>query len=161
MHAESNSNPDTPNTTSASGTLKSIATRQAKRESMQVVESANIQINSGMDGENRPSGKREVTLLSEESWTDTCRDLGTELPWQTRRANLLLQGIDLQRSVGCTMTIGNVKLLIHGETRPCALMDKLHDGLRNALVPDWRGGVFGQVLTGGTIQVGDSVTVES
>jgi len=38
-------------------------------------------------------------------------------------------------------------------------MDQQHAGLRQALVPDCRGGVYGQVLTGGTILVGDAVTL--
>jgi MOSC domain-containing protein YiiM len=36
-------------------------------------------------------------------------------------------------------------------------MDEAAPGLQAALGPDWRGGVFTQVLTGGVIRVGDHV----
>jgi MOSC domain-containing protein YiiM len=53
--------------------------------------------------------------------------------------------------------VGGVKILIHGETRPCEQMDEALPGLRAALGPDWRGGVFGEVLDDGEIAVGDPV----
>ena len=40
-----------------------------------------------------------------------------------------------------------------------SLMDQQHAGLRRALVPDCCGGVYGQVLTGGTVRVGDPVSL--
>jgi MOSC domain-containing protein YiiM len=36
-------------------------------------------------------------------------------------------------------------------------MDEAHDGLREALSADWRGGVYGKVLEGGPIRIGDPV----
>ncbi|HQS70796.1 MAG TPA: MOSC domain-containing protein, partial [Novosphingobium sp.] len=33
-------------------------------------------------------------------------------------------------------------------------------GLKSALLPDWRGGVLGRVLTDGDIAVGDEVRIE-
>jgi len=36
-------------------------------------------------------------------------------------------------------------------------MDEAAPGLQAALRPDWRGGVFAQVMVGGVIRVGDSV----
>lgn len=40
-------------------------------------------------------------------------------------------------------------------------MDEAAPGLRSALVPDWRGGVFAQVIEGGVVRLGDAVTWES
>ncbi|MFH1111309.1 MAG: hypothetical protein V1790_19250 [Planctomycetota bacterium] len=40
-----------------------------------------------------------------------------------------------------------------------SLMDQQHAGLRQALVPDCRGGVYGQVLAGGAVCIGDHVTL--
>jgi MOSC domain-containing protein YiiM len=57
------------------------------------------------------------------------------------------------------LCIGDARIRLHGETRPCHIMDEQHDGLRRALEPDCRGGVFGQVLAGGVIRAGDRVEV--
>jgi hypothetical protein len=38
-------------------------------------------------------------------------------------------------------------------------MDQLHDGLRQALEPDCRGGVHGEVLKAGAIRVGASIAI--
>ena len=35
------------------------------------------------------------------------------------------------------------------------------DGLRQALVADWRGGVGGKVISGGVIAVGDQIRIEA
>jgi hypothetical protein len=37
-------------------------------------------------------------------------------------------------------------------------MDEAHQGLRAALSPEWRGGVYGEVLDDGAIAVGSEVT---
>jgi len=49
---------------------------------------------------------------------------------------------------------------IRGETRPCERMDEACPGLREALLPESRGGVFGIVLRGGEVETGDTVTLE-
>lgn len=114
----------------------------------------------GLDVETRGGGVRQVTLLSVESWGDVCAELGTELPWHTRRANLLIDGIDLAATVGRVVIIGEARLRVHGESKPCNVMDQQHLGLRAALRPYGRGGVFAEVLTGGTVRVDDVVVVE-
>ncbi|MBV8798838.1 MAG: hypothetical protein JOY77_03455 [Alphaproteobacteria bacterium] len=53
--------------------------------------SASISLERGIAGDARGAKKgRQVTVLFREGWEDACRDLGVELPWVTRRANLLL-----------------------------------------------------------------------
>ena len=115
----------------------------------------------GFEVETRGGGVRQVTLLSVESWGDVCAELETELPWHTRRANLLVDGIELEATVGRVVTIGEARLRVHGEATPCNVMDQQHLGLRAALRPHGRGGVFAEVLTGGTIRIDDVVVVEA
>lgn len=141
------------------GKLRGIAYRPTDGEPMTEIQECNVVAGRGLDCENRKPGKREVTLLSAESWADACRELGTELPWHARRANLLIEGIDLEAMVGRTLAIGEVRVRVHGETRPCAIMEQACTGLRQALVPQFRGGVTGQVVAGGVVRIDEVVTV--
>ncbi len=142
-----------------SGILAGIAHRRTKGDPMIEINECVLVPGRGLDSEHRPAGRREVTLLSRQSWDDACHDLGTHLPWWTRRANFLIEGLDLSRCTGKTLVIGAARVHIHGESRPCEVMDQQHPGLRNALKPDCRGGAVGEVLVGCTVRVGDPVTV--
>ena len=53
-----------------------------------------------------------------------------------------------------------LRIEITVETEPCERMDALLPGLKAALMPDWRGGVCGRVLTDGEIAIGDEVRIE-
>ncbi len=143
------------------GVVKAIAWRPTDSDAMREAQECRVRVNTGIDTENRKPGPRSVTLLSVEQWKDVCRDLGAEVPWHARRANFLIEGVDLAATIGRTITIGRVRVRIHGETKPCPIMDQQHQGLRNALKKDGRGGVFGQVLTEGVIRVGDPVVFTS
>lgn len=142
------------------GELVGIARRDAKRASMQELESASVTPDTGVaaDFRGRP-GKRQVTLLSAEVWDTVCDELGSALPWTTRRANLLVRGVELPRQAGGVIQVGPVALRVTMETDPCSRMDEQHDGLRAALVPDWRGGVCCEVISGGDVALGDVVKV--
>ena len=140
------------------GRLIGIAKRAAKRAPMQTLESAHIGTETGVadDFRGRP-GKRQVTLLSQRAWAAACEDLGEELPWTTRRANLLVEDIDLPQRAGDEICIGKVRLRVTMEVDPCSRMDEQAEGLRDALSPDWRGGVACMVLAGGDVAIGDEV----
>jgi MOSC domain-containing protein YiiM len=130
---------------------------------MTETETVQVSCREGVGGDfrGRP-GRRQVTLLSQEAWQAACTELGTDLPWTTRRANLLIKGLSFgQGSVGSILQIGDVQLEITGETDPCERMTQARAGLREALTPDWRGGVCCRVLTEGQITVGDPVSLKS
>ena len=140
--------------------LVGIATRKAKRAPMETYVEAEITRESGVGSDFRGKpGKRQVTVLSNESWAAACSELNAEIPWTVRRANLLVEGLNLHESTGSMLVIGEVHLEVTGETDPCWRMDEQHEGLMAALTPDWRGGVLCRVLTGGTINVGDPVSM--
>ena len=138
--------------------LEAIAIRPAHRRTMTELVEARITLAHGVEGDfgGKP-GRRQVTVLSTEAWHEACSDLGTDLSWLLRRANLLVRGPGLARTVGALLRIGDVVLEITGETTPCRRMDEQHPGLQKALEPDWRGGVCCKVRTAGTVRVGDCV----
>jgi MOSC domain-containing protein YiiM len=142
------------------GHLLAIARAPVKRGPLTPLSEAEIAIADGVSGDAR--GKRpgrQVTVVFREGWDAACRDLGVELPWTTRRANLLVEGVPVPRQ-GKHLVIGSLVLEVTQETQPCQVMDVAHRGLRAALTPDWRGGVCCRVVAGGTIRVGDKVDIE-
>lgn len=138
----------------SSGVIEGIAHRPRDGDAMGEAEECTVVPGRGIDCENRKPGKREITLLSAESWEKVCFDLDTDVPWHTRRANLLVRGMNLAGTIGRILAIGDVRIEIHGETRPCGLMDRQFEGLRAALEPAFRGGVYGSILVGGVVRVG-------
>ena len=142
-----------------SGTLQGIAVREASRAPMKEQQQVEVTTTHGIIQDYRGTGLRQVTLLDVGQWQEVLAELGIELPWYTRRANLLISGIDLPATVGWRLQIGACRFAIGGETTPCQRMDELHPGLRQILSPGLRGGVWGKVLQGGPLHVGDSVQI--
>ena len=100
---------------------------------------------------------RQVAVVAREAWDKACAELGAPVPWTARRANFLIDGIDLKETTGKRLRIGPVLLEITGETKPCGEMDRQHPGLQAALKPDWRAGVICHVLETGEVKIGDAV----
>ena len=98
-------------------------------------------------------------MLSADIWNAVCRELGRDLPWTTRRANLLVQGLELPVTTGDIIEIGDVRLLVTMETAPCSRMEAQCPGLKAALQPDWRGGVCCRVIQGGSVSIGDAAAL--
>ena len=144
------------------GKLIGISVRPAEGAPIQELADASIQVKGGLEKDyRRGGGARAVTVLAREDWEAACREAGADLPWTTRRANLLIEGIPLGESEGRRLRIGPVLLEITGETRPCSIMEAAHGGLQAALEPAWRGGVTCRVLQPGHVRSGDPVTLEA
>ena len=143
-------------------TLLGIAIRKASRAPMETLEEAEISLDSGI-GEDFRGGveNRQVTVLVKEAWEAACITQGEELPWTTRRANLLVDELDLKESTGSLLRIGDALLEVTGETLPCPRMDELRPGLQGSLGPDWRAGVTCKVVEGGAIRIGNAVGLEN
>ncbi len=139
--------------------LASIARRVDAQSPMEEIFSGEITLNDGLQGDSKGKvGQRQITVLSKESWLKACHELGEDLPWTARRANLLIKGFEfLPTDVGRTLHIGDVILEITRETDPCWKMDKAYQGLKDALLSSWRGGVCCKVIQAGTITSGDAV----
>lgn len=126
---------------------------------MQVIDSAQITVANGILGDFRGTQQeRQITILSELAWHKTCAEIDADLPWTTRRANLLVDEVEFDVSyVGNTVRIGDVELMVTRQTDPCSRMDAQHQGLTAALIPDWRGGICCNVIKPGEIKIGDQI----
>ena len=144
------------------GILLNIATKTASGEPMTAHREIAISRERGLEGDFRGEiNNRQVTVVSREAWETACGQLKADLPWTTRRANLLVEGLDLEETAGSRLRIGRVVLEITGETTPCKRMDAAYAGLREALTPQWRSGANCRVIEGGTVRAGDEVQMEA
>ena len=111
----------------------------------------------GIVGNADQGGWRQVTVISRERWEELMREVGVALDPSARRANLLVSGIDLHETREQLLRIGNTRLRVRGETRPCRQMEDAAPGLRDAMQRGFGGGLFAEILTDGSIAIGDDV----
>ncbi len=137
--------------------LLGIWGRQEWGGEMKPYPSANLVADKGMREDASFGSKRQITIIEESVWNSVNANLGANLPPETRRANLLIRGLNLKETEGKVLQIGACRVKIRGETKPCELMDQFFDGLRGGLKPDWNGGAWGDVLDSGKISIGDPV----
>jgi len=150
------------------GRLLGIARHARSRGPIETIGSAVVTMPLGIHGDHRgavkPGGKgrRQVTVITRAAWEAAMADLGRDdLHWSVRRANLLIDGVELPQRSGARLAFaGGVVLEITGECDPCSRMDEIAPGLKDALTPDWRGGVIARVLADGDLAIGDEVRIE-
>ena len=138
-------------------TLERIWLKRAKGGPMDSVATAELKAEGGLRGNANRGGKRQVTIISAQRWAELMDNLGADLPPSARRANLMVSGLDLEQSRGRVLRVGDTRLKINGETRPCEQMEAAHAGLQQLMSGRWGGGAFAEVLDGGEIHVGDTV----
>jgi MOSC domain-containing protein YiiM len=150
------------------GRLLGIARKTRPRGVVETLDRAVVGLSSGIGGDHRGvlkpggRGRRQVTAMALADWRAALADLGAPaIPWSDRRANLLVDGIDLPRQRGALLRIGAALFEITGECDPCKRMEAVAPGLEAALTPGWRGGRTMRVLAGGDIAIGDTITVEA
>lgn len=143
------------------GELKTIWIKRFKGGPMDEAVSVTAIEGTGLEGNADQHPRRQVTVISEESWRDAEREVAGAADPVLRRANLLVTGVDLAESRGKVLRVGPVRVRIQGETRPCRQMEESCAGLQAALSPDWRAGAHGDVVEGGEIRVGDPVELEN
>ncbi len=143
-----------------SGHVEALWTKRAHRGVMDAAESVTMVTGEGVEHDaNRGRSKRQVTVIEREVFDRIRADLPEVEPFM-RRANVMVSGVRLQGTVGQVLALGDVRILVHGETRPCERMDAQVEGLTAALDPSWNGGVYGVVLAGGEVRVGDEARLE-
>ena len=142
------------------GRIEAIWVKRAKRGVMDAVAAAELVIGEGVKGSADRRGKRQVTLIEREAWTAMMTELSADVSPSARRANVMLSGIRLAESRGRILRLGTTRIRIAGETKPCERMEEACAGLQDAMRPAWRGGAFGEVITGGGISVDDAAMWE-
>lgn len=140
------------------GCVAGLAVKRQRRESLEPVDAIDV-TESGIAGNVPEPELRRITLIAREDWEAALAETGGNLPWHARRANILVEGLPLAGLIRREIAIGPVRLQIHGKTEPCGRMEQLQDGLYKALNRDFRGGVYGSVLQGGTVRIGETVRV--
>ena len=137
-----------------------LAIRPGKRAALEERSSLQLTPTSGVVDDHGSVPRRHLTILARSQWQTVGQQLGRDLPWTIRRANMLVSDIEFDAKwSGKTLTIGDVKLLVHGELTPCHRMEEQVTDLHDLLLPDWRGGIFCEVLDAGEIKIGDSLEI--
>jgi MOSC domain-containing protein YiiM len=116
------------------------------------------EIRGGVVGDVNEGGHRQVTVIEKEVWRERTDRLGVEVDPSARRANFMVSGCALLESRGRVLVVGEVRIRIQGETRPCSIMDEAAPGLRDALDPGWGAGAYGEVIRPGRVRLGDPVS---
>lgn len=148
------------------GTVESIHIAEKAQQPTRSVESAAAIRGAGLEADryalqqgtfSKPEPDYELTFIEAEAIEALKRDYGIEVaPGDTRR-NVVTRGVPLNHLVGREFHVGGVKIRGLRLCEPCAHLEGLVGkavikGLRH------RGGLRAQVLTSGTIRVGDVVT---
>ena len=121
------------------GRVEELWSKRAHRGPMDSVREATLVPGQGMQGSVGRSGRRQITLLAREAWESATAALERNPGPASRRANILISGVELAHTRGRVLLIGSCRIAVGGELTPCERMDEAAPGLRAALQPDWRG----------------------
>jgi MOSC domain-containing protein YiiM len=145
----------------AMAVLHQIWIKRAHGGRMDAAVRATLHAGRGIGGNADQGGKRQVTLMDLERWQELMDRVGAELDTSARRANLVIDSLDLFDSRGKTLRVGSALLRVWGETRPCERMEDALPSLKAAMRERWGGGAYAEVIEGGEISVGDVVMWET
>ncbi len=140
------------------GRLERIWIKRFHRGPMDPVEQAELRAGHGLVGNADQGGRRQVTIIACGRWDSVSEAMADPIDPATRRANVLISGIELEGARGRVLRIGSCRLRINGETRPCERMDEAVPGLRAVLRRPWSGGAYAESIDDGTIALGDPVS---
>ncbi|MHB1838072.1 MAG: MOSC domain-containing protein [Solirubrobacteraceae bacterium] len=152
---------------SASGRVEAIFVAPTAEAPMRALDQAQAIAGHGLEGDRYADGRgtfsvpggrgNELTLIAAEVLDALALPDGRPLSGAQTRRNLLTRGVDLNALVGRRFRIGELELIGRRRCEPCAHLQRLtRPGVLRALVH--RGGLRADLLSSGTLQVGDAVT---
>ena len=147
------------------GKVESIHIASAAQEPVQALDQVVLIPGAGLEGDRyalkqgtfyKPQPDHELTLIEAEAIEALRRDYDVELAFGDARRNIVTRGVPLNHLVGREFTIGGVRIRGIRLCEPCDHLQRvtgkqLIKGLRH------RGGLRAQILTQGTIRVGDTI----
>jgi len=146
-------------TAAGSGCVAAILIASAAEAPLARVETAEALAGRGLAGDryadglgtfNAPGHGYQLTLVE----ADVLDEIG--LRWEEARRNVVTHGVSLNALVGKRFRIGEVECIGRRLAEPCAHLERLaRPGLLRPLVH--RGGLRADILSSGTISVGDQV----
>ena len=108
------------------------------------------------------NGDREQITLIESENIDYYNDtFNTKFTYVEFRRNIITKNIKLNDLVGKTILVGNIKLKVNDLCRPCKdLQQRLG---KSNIIKEFlrRGGLRCEILSSGTINVGDKITIKT
>ena len=151
---------DLRNNLPRAGKLEWIGLSPGRREPMTVVESAEVRVCTGLEGDHHARGgrgKRQVTIIQYEHLPVVAALCGLdEVTPQMLRRNVAVSGISVLALKDRRFRIGEVVLEGSGPCEPCSRMEwNLGPGGYNAM--RGHGGITARVIEAGTIHIGDRV----
>lgn len=142
------------------GRVAWIGLRPQRRAEMNVVDRAEAVAERGLEGDrySKKGGKRQVTLVQAEHLAAIASYLGKEVPPEQIRRNIVVEGLNLLGLKGKRFRVGDALLEHTGPCAPCSRMEEYFGhGAYNAM--RGHGGITAKVIEGGTLRVGDSVSM--
>jgi MOSC domain-containing protein YiiM len=147
------------------GTVISINVASSAEAPMKSVDEARAVPGRGLEGDRyffrqgtfyKPQPDRELTLIEAEAIEALCSEFQVEFDLSASRRNVVTRGVPLNHLVGKEFWIGEVKARGLKLCEPCAHLQRLsHPKVLPGLVH--RGGLRAQILSEGTIRVGQTV----
>jgi len=150
------------------GRVISINIAASAEAPMQSVDEARAVPGKGLEGDRyfykqgtfyKPQPDRELTLIEAEAIEAMKRELDVDYGLSDSRRNIVTRDVPLNHLVGKEFMVGDVKVRGLRLCEPCSHLQKLsHEKVLPGLVH--RGGLRAQILSEGTIQVGDAVKLD-
>jgi len=140
------------------GTIKAISISDRKGMRKKNIETTRLLVESGLEHDAH-AGRwhRQVSFLAEES-IEKMRDKGLDVVAGNFAENITTEGLDLVNiGVGTHITLGETELILSQLGKICHTRCAIYHQAGDCVMP--KEGVFGVVVKGGDIHVGDTIHV--